>query len=68
MDRKHFVENLQKSGIVISVENLINLAVYEPSTFSCLVEVAHRYEHEVIWSKNGVAPEVNSLSNLPDYS
>ena len=58
--------NAQK---VISTSNLINLAVHEPQTFSCLIEIAHRFEHEKIWEGAGVdnKPE-NCFTNLPDYS
>jgi len=69
MDRNRFVQNLQMAGIVISTSNLINLAVHEPQTFSCLIEIAHRFEHEKIWEEAGVdnKPE-NCFTNLPDYS
>ena len=62
----HLCWNSQK---VISTSNLINLAVHEPQTFSCLIEIAHRFEHEKIWEEAGVdnKPE-NCFTNLPDYS
>ena len=68
MDRKHFVENLQMAGAVINTENLVNLAIHEPRSFSCLLEVAHRFEHERIWAENGEQLQPNALSHLPDYS
>ena len=43
--------------------------MHEPQTFSCLIEIAHRFEHEKIWEEAGVdnKPE-NCFTNLPDYS
>ena len=43
MDRLHFVDNLQKAGCALNVDMLTNLALHEPSTFSSLIELAHRY-------------------------
>ena len=68
MDRIHFAQNLQKAGSALNIEMLTNLALHEPQTFSCLVEVAHRFEHEVIWERNGVELPANCLSKVPDYS
>ncbi|CBY09432.1 unnamed protein product [Oikopleura dioica] len=67
MDSKTFIERLGKSGSGMNVETLVNLALHEPRTFECLVEVAERYQHEVINKANGENLSESSLSNLPRY-
>ncbi|CAG5098458.1 Oidioi.mRNA.OKI2018_I69.XSR.g15684.t1.cds [Oikopleura dioica] len=67
MDCRTFIESLEKSGSGLNYESLVNIALHEPRTFECLVEVAERYNHEVINKSNGETVDSNSLTNLPRY-
>merc|ERR1712227_259565 len=65
LDRKRVQNNLQMAGSALNPEILQNLALHEPETFKCLVEVAERFDHESVHAQNGTAEiPPNSLTNV----
>jgi len=67
LDRTRVVKNLQMAGSALNSEILANLALHEPRTFKCLVEVAERFDHETVHAENGADIPKNSLTRIPVY-